>query len=432
MNALSAIFTIVACGLLLTLPRRWAAIPLLLAVAYIGRDAVIQIGPANLTVLRILVVVGSLRVLAKGERLANGVNSVDRLLVLWAFVLLVTSFFHTTDAWVFRIGMIWNELGCYFLFRIFVQDSDDVVRIFKATTAILLPVAILMLYEKHAQVNLLSALGGYSDINIRDGHTRARGAFVHPILAGTVGAACLAMGLYLWKRYRAHGLIGLAAGAGIVYASTSSGPVMMVLFTLFGLALWKWRARLNVIRWFALFAIIGLDLIMKDPVYFLMARIDVTGSSTGWHRAQLIRASLEHLDEWWLAGTDYTRHWMPTGIHANEMHTDITNHLLGMGVLGGLPLVLTFILVLIAAFRAVGRALKEYENSSLELCFLSWTLGAMLFGQVMNFFSISLFDQSVIVLYLLFASIAAVSGGRSSQAVVVKEMALSHSRLNPY
>ena len=42
---------------------------------------------------------------------------------------------------------------------------------------------------------------------------------------------------------------------------------------------------------------------------------------------------------------------MPTGIHANEFHTDITNHFLQMGVLGGLPLLLVFVLVLIAAFR---------------------------------------------------------------------------------
>jgi hypothetical protein len=147
---------------------------------------------------------------------------------------------------------------------------------------------------------------------------------------------------------------------------------------------------------------------MEDPVYFLMARIDITGGSTGWHRAQLVRASIEHLDEWWAVGTDYTRHWMPSGIHANEIHADITNHFLGMGVLGGLPLLILFVLMLSAAFRAVGRALRENEGRSPARDFLIWTLGAMLFGEVMSFWAISFYDQSVSFFYLVLAALGAI------------------------
>ncbi len=64
-----------------------------------------------------------------------------------------------------------------------------------------------------------------------------------------------------------------------------------------------------------------------------MARIDIIGGSQGYYRAQLIRSSLEHLSEWWATGTDYTRHWMSSGIYANNRHTDITNHFLAMGVM---------------------------------------------------------------------------------------------------
>ena len=202
--------------------------------------------------------------------------------------------------------------------------------------------------------------------------------------------------------------MGLFATTGIIFASTSSGPVMMVLFILFGIYLWKLRKRLREIIWLALAGLIALDIYMKDPIYFLMARIDVTGSSTGYHRAQLIRSSIEHLNEWWLIGTDYTRHWMATGIHANEIHTDITNHLLGIGVMGGLPLLLIFIFCLVAAFSAIGRALHLTEKATNEYRFLIWTLGAILFGQVVNFFSISLFDQSVTFFYLILACIGAV------------------------
>jgi hypothetical protein len=142
---------------------------------------------------------------------------------------------------------------------------------------------------------------------------------------------------------------------------------------------------------------------MNDPVYFLLARIDITGGSTGWHRAELIQSAFAHLGEWWAVGTDRTRHWMPTGIHANERHTDITNFYLQMGVWGGLPLLFLFLSNLWVAFAAVGRWLQSNKAAAAKTRFLAWTIGSILFGHATNFFSISYFDQSVVLLYLLFA-----------------------------
>lgn len=408
LNAGSGVFLVIAAVLLAVLPRRSAVIPVLLAAVYTMRLPFLQLGPANLSVLRILVLVGIVRVLARGERIANGVNAVDRLLVVWAIFLIGSSLFHTSDAWTFRIGMVLGELGVYFLCRVFVQDAEDVRRLFKVLCVALVPLAILMLLEKYTAQNYFAVMGGSGEVTMRDGHVRAYGSFAHAILAGTVGATCLPMALCLWRTHRASALIGLCATAGIVFASTSSGPIMMVVFTCVGLLIWKVRNRLGLIRWGTVAAIIGLDMVMNDPVYFLMARIDITGGSTGWYRAQLIRSSLEHVNEWWAAGTDYTRHWMATGIYANEIHTDMTNHFLQMGVLGGLPLLILFVLMLWAAFRAVGRALRENEGQSPERGFLIWTLGAMLFGLVMNLWSISLFDQSVSFFYMVLAMIGAI------------------------
>jgi hypothetical protein len=409
MNPIGLVFTLVASAFLLTLPRRLATIPLLMGAAYMTRGQVLEVGPAHFTVVRILVTVGILRVLLKREQIANGMNQVDRWLILYAVFLITSSVFHTSDAWVFRIGLIWSEVGCYFLFRIFVQDWDDVELIFKALCVILVPIAVLMLMEKTIGKNFFAILGGVNEIpNFRNGHFRAQGPFDHPIFAGVVGATCFPMALYLWKSHRKYALVGLFSAGSIIFASTSSGPIMMLLFILFGLALWKVRDHLHSIRWLALTAVVVLDVVMKDPVYFLMARIDISGGSTGYHRAQLIRSSIEHLNEWWLTGTDYTRHWMATGIHANSNHTDITNHLLGIGVMGGIPSMFLFIMVLIAGFGKVGRTLRENESALMEQRFLIWTLGAILFGHVWNFWSISLFDQSVVFLYLILAGISAV------------------------
>lgn len=355
---------------------------------------------------------------ARGERMANGVNTIDRLLFAWAALLIAASAFHTSDAWVFRIGMVLGEVGVYVLCRVFIHDLDDVRGLFKVLGVALLPLAALMLLEKLTAQTYFDFMGAVGGVNLREGHVRAYGPFAHPILAGTVGATCVPMALSLWRLDRVASLAGLTAGAGIVFASTSSGPIMMVAFTVLALLGWHVRHRLRLIRWVAVAGIVGLDIVMKDPVYFLMARIDITGGSTGYHRAQLIRSSIEHLGEWWAVGTDYTRHWMATGVHANQIHTDITNHFLGMGVLGGFPLLLLFLLVLISAFREVGRVLSENNGRSPSPEFLAWALGAMLFGQVMNFWSISLFDQSVSFFYLVLAMIGAVQPPR---AVAVRE-----------
>jgi hypothetical protein len=432
MNPIGLVFTVVASAFLLTLPKRLASIPLLMGALYMTRNQVLDIGPAHLNVVQILVTVGFFRAVLKGESIARRMNNVDRMLILWALWLIGSSASHTSDAWVFRAGMVWTELGCYFLFRIFVQDAEDVQGIFKVLCVVLVPLAVLMLLEKAMGRNFFGILVGASEVvDFRHGHFRARGPFAHAILAGAVGATCFPMALYLWKKYHKHALAGLFATVGIVLASTSSGPIMMVLFILFGLVIWKLRKYLRAIRWLTLTAVIALDAVMKDPVYFLMARIDISGGSTGWFRARLIQSSIKHLDEWWLAGTDHTRHWMSSGIPVSSVSTDITNHFLGMGVRGGLPLMFLFIMVLVAAFNAVGEALRENAGTSTEHRFLIWTLGAILFGHVWNFFSISLYDQSVVFFYLILASIGAVQVTKP-YAFVEAEQSVQHVRQSRY
>ena len=162
---------------------------------------------------------------------------------------------------------------------------------------------------------------------------------------------------------------------------------------------------MRLIRWSAVLAIVGLDIFMNAPLYYLLARIDLTGSSTGSYRAALIESAIYHLDEWWLAGTDYTRHWMPSGVYWSGDHTDITNYYIKMGVIGGLPLMLLSIGVLVVGFSTVGKSLGPNNNVSFEERFLIWTLGAILFGHTITMISVFYFDQSITFLYLLLAAI---------------------------
>jgi hypothetical protein len=414
MNPFGLVIAFFASAFILTLPKRLVVTPFLMGTLYMTRDAVLVLGSAHFTLVQILVFVGILRAMLKGEKITGSMNRVDLFLILWASWLIGSCVFHTSDAWMVRCGMVWTQLGSYFLFRIFVQDAEDVHYIFKLLCVVLIPVAALMILEKNTGKNYFGVLAGVSEVvDFRHGHFRARGPFAHAILAGTVGATCFPMTLYLWKKHKVYALAGLFATVGIVLSSTSSGPVMMLLFILFGLALWKVRDYLQMIRWVTITAIIVLDTIMTDPAYFLMARIDISGGSQGWFRARLIQSSIEHLDEWWLTGTDFTRHWMSSGITANPLVTDITNHFIWMGVTGGLPLMILFIMVLMAAFSAVGGAMREKAGASTEYCFLIWTLGAILFGHIWNFFTITLFDQSIVFFYLVLSCIGAVQVSKS-------------------
>ena len=340
-------------------------------------------------------------------------------MVLWAIWAAASSLFHLEDSLVTRLGMILNAFGAYLLLRVFVQDVEDVRNTFKMVCILFVPLAGAMIVEKLTGKNCFALLGGISEeVASRHGRFRARGPFAHAILAGTVGAVCLPMALSQWRQNRRLALMGLAATGGIVFASGASGPIMTVLSIVLALLLWRLRDHLRMIRLAAVLLVVALALVMKDPVYYLVARIDITGGSTGWHRAALIRASIDHLGEWWLAGTDYTREWMPTGVEWNARHTDITNHYIAMGVWGGMPLLLLFSGVLVAAFALVGRALRASQNGAVEQQFLIWTLGAILFGHTATFLSVSYFDQSVVFFYLLLACIGSIYATTAVAAAV--------------
>jgi hypothetical protein len=212
----------------------------------------------------------------------------------------------------------------------------------------------------------------------------------------------------IWKKYRKTALLGSVACAGLVTASSSSGPILSFIVAVVALFGWYWRKRMTLICWCAILSYLALELIMIAPAYYIIARIDLTGSSTGWHRAFLIESALAHLSEWWLVGTDYTRHWIEYGVGWSEKHVDITNHFLQMGVYGGIPLMLLFIAILLTGCFFIGRCIKQEASLNSESRIMVWSFGASLFTHTVTFLSISYFDQTIIFLYLTLAAISSI------------------------
>jgi len=407
MNSLAATFTLVNVITMLALPRQWASLPLLIGTCYMTYGQGTEFGAYSFTVIRIIIAAGILRVLFRGERI-TGFNMLDLLMVAWGAWAIINSSFHMnpTSALVFRLGLVYNTCGIYFLLRVFCQSLDDIWRLLRITSILLLPIALEMLYEQILHHNLFSFLGGVPSIPaVREGNIRAQGPFRHAILAGTVGAVCLPLMVALWNQYRKIAFSGIFSCLAIVLCSRSSGPLVSVLSGIGGLFLWHYRDQIRIVRWAAVIGYITLDIVMKAPPYYLMGRIPLVSGSTGWHRAELINTAIRHFNEWWLWGTDYTRHWMPTGVSWSPDHTDITNHYIKMGVIGGFPLMVFFIAILATAFFYIGKLIEATDDISSGATFMFWTFGASLFANAATMISVSYFDQSFVFLYLTLALI---------------------------
>jgi hypothetical protein len=374
----------------------------------------IEVGPFHFPIIRLLIAAGLVRVIIQGERPLGGMNGLDWLMLAWAAWALVSSIFHKdpTAALVFRLGLVFNTCGVYFLLRIFCQSMEDIKALCTITAVLLVPVAVEMFFEKATAHNVFSMFGGVSEFpEIREGRIRAQGPFTHAILAGTVGAVCLPLMVGLWQEHRKLAIIGIVACLLMIFTCASSGPIMTAIAAIGALFMWRYRDQMRVVRWVAVLGYIALDIVMKAPVYYLIGRIDLAGGSTGYHRAALIESSLKHLNEWWLGGTDYTRHWMATGVSWSPDHTDITNQYLQLGVVGGLPLMLLFIAILAKGFSFVGQTLGQPSNLPDESHFMLWAFGSALFAHAVTCISVSYFDQSFLFIYLTLAAIGSAYSG---------------------
>ena len=387
--------------LMLTLPRRYALVPLLIAVLHTTRASMIAIGPADFSILRLLIGIGLMRILMRGERPANPGHTVDKLMLAFGILLLLSSFGHSAEKenpFVMRLGLTLDYLGFYWLTRCFLEQWEDLRRLLAPVVVALLLVAAMMIREKRGVPGAYASLGGSSELNLRGGKIRASGAFAHPILAGSAGAGVMLVLLASWPRRKSLIVVGMAACATMVLASASSGPILAMLAGIGSLAVWRWRANLRRLQWSGIGLLIVLQMGMSRPIWHLTTYLSVVDGSTGWHRAALIDGALAHLGEWWLCGTDRTRHWMPTGVSWNQDHTDITNQLILIGVQAGLAAMLVYGAMLVTAFRQVGAYVKECpddDDSGDELlAFPGWCLGASLVVHCTTFMSIAYFDLS--------------------------------------
>jgi hypothetical protein len=415
------------CLLVIVLPRRFALLPIVALICFMTMGQRVLIGGLNFTMIRILLLFGWARLIIRGEFRSVRLNQIDKALLWWTLSSMVTYvlLWQTYDAFKYKLGVAYNALGFYFLFRFLLRDLGDVVRVFKMTAVLLVPLAASMLMEKTTGRNSFAIFGGVSPVTgVRDGVLRCQGPFAHPILAGTFGAVLLPFFIALWPRgrgSRAIALLGIVSSTVITFAAGSSGPLMAWVAGVLGLGMWYLRKNMRAVRWGLLFTLIALQLVMKAPVWFLMARVGIFSGSAGYHRAYLIDRAVANISDWWLLGTKSTASW------ANEDQGlfDVTNQYLKEGAEGGLLTMALFIVITARCFQAIGRsvrAMAEAEPRHGQLCV--WAMGAALFAHVASYTSVSYFDQSIVNWYLLLAMISTASVHFLATRTVAAEGAL--------
>lgn len=413
MNLISLIFLIVNAALLLTLPKKWAALPLLIGTCYMTVMQKVEIENLNFTIVRLIILIGFVRIILRREKPLGRLQTLDKLMLIWSALAIFSSVFHKDpiNALILRCGLVYDYAGVYFLIRAFCRTEEELNTLCMMITVIIVPIAIEMSIERMTGHNCFSVLGGVPSMPVErtNGTFRAQGPFAHSILAGTMGAVCFPLVITVWNRKRWIALIGMFACVVIVLTSNSSGPIMSLAAAVFALLFWYRRKDLKSFLALGVCAYLMLLIVMSDPPYYILARIDLTGGSTGWHRARLIQSSIEHLPEWWFAGTDYTRSWMPTGVPWNPDHTDITNYYLKMGVWGGLPLMLAFMAIVVKAVLMIITKVSD-GNYTIQQKFIFWAILSSLVSHAATFIAVSYYDQSFVFFYSNLALIASIAG----------------------
>jgi hypothetical protein len=316
---------------------------------------------------------------------------------------------HSPGALINRLGFAYDASGLYFIFRILIRDFDDIKRTCRLFAVMVFPLAIFMCIEKGTGRNLFYAFGGVSEFtSIRDGALRCQGPFSHPILAGTFGAVWTPLFLGLWqqgKGNRVLALVGILSSTAITFLAASTGPLATYLAGILGIGMWLMRKHMRAVRRGILTLLVGLDILMSGHIWYIFGymssqQVGFEGSQ-GLHRTVLVDAMVRHFSEWCLLGTSVA-HLSQWGVHGG----DITNQYVGEAVEGGLVTLILFISIIVFAFSRFGLAMRAVETESRPSHLLLWSVGSMLFAQVITFLDVTYFDQNIINWYLVLAMAA--------------------------
>ncbi len=411
---------LVALVLMFVLPRRYVVLPFLYTIILFPHGQQVLVAGVHLYVSRILILAGCLKlgwkaVSSSKKVFAGGFTTLDMMFLSWAIIEATANMMqlNAMGAVVTQFGFLWDALGGYFLFRFLIEDEEGVERVIKVFAVSALICGILMLREHFTGIDTFGFMGGIRNVlEVRNGTPRAQGPFAHALLAGSFGATLPPLMLWLWKSGKARfiagiGMLGCTLMASLTMCST---PVLTYVLAIGAICLWPLRKKMRLLRWGIVLTCLTFQLVMKAPFWFVLAHIDLTGSSNGWYRAALVDQFLRHIDQWWLFGTTANREW------AGGAMWDACNQFVFEGTTGGIVALTFFIVIICMCFSKLGKGRRAAEGDRKREWFF-WLLSVTVFAHVVAFFGIDYFDQTRFVWYALLAMTAAATAAPASATV---------------
>jgi hypothetical protein len=406
-HPLVAVAMLVAIGLILALPRKKAIIPFILAFFTIPVGQVLVVG-VHLNMLQILILtvlgrMAAFRGSSSQKRFSGGFRGFDKLVVTWTLVALTMFLFQFTEmqALVKGLGDLVVSLGGYLAVRFLIPDRETVRRAITVLAAVCVIQGVCMVSEQFTHQNVFSLFGA-NPPTMREGHIRSEGA-MGTLYGGAMAGVLIPFFLWLWteKKSRMAAYAGIAGATAMVFASHASTSWMGYGASLFGLGFWPLRKHMRLVRWGLVAMLVALHLAMKGPVWSLIAKIDLTGGSSSYHRYYLVDNCIRHFSDWWLIGCTNYGDW------GFDMW-DLCNQFVAAALTGGLVTLVLYLTIFKRSFRVIGIARKRVEGDHRQE-WLLWCLGSALFANVVVHFGINYMVHLSIYFYVLLVCISVAS-----------------------
>ncbi len=395
-TGLTLFITVILSAVTFGIPRKYILLPFVIGACWVPADQTIMVGELNFQVLRVLVVMGILRLYMRSEVVRIRWNRFDKLVLAWALVgsVIFVIQWMTLGAVINRCGRMLEWLGLYWVFRQSIRSWDDIRLAHVAFAVCAIAMVPFVAHEWMSGTNPFSLLGRVTT-KLREGNYRCQSTFPHAIMMGLFWATLVPL-FVGFAKYKHKLLFWTAVGACVfMIAGTSSSTPILTLAAVFMLLLvYRWRKYTRAAAWGTVALIVVLQIVMRAPVWHLLARISVVSGSTGWHRYSLINGAIRHFHEWMFVGTHSTGHW---GVGLQ----DITNQFILEGVRGGALTLALFCGILFLGARAALRL--SLQSREKEESFLAWCVFVTIIGHCISFIGVSYFGQITMAWYLLLA-----------------------------
>src|SRR2546426_7441596 len=115
-------FVLVMAVICFTAPRKYAVLPLFASVLWMPLGQYIDLLGFHFYALRFITLLSLCRILLRSEFPVGQWTALDKTVLAWVAIFLATSIFHKPQVFSTRLGMIYNFVAPYIVFRCLITD----------------------------------------------------------------------------------------------------------------------------------------------------------------------------------------------------------------------------------------------------------------------------------------------------------------------